>query len=69
VENNKLKGPFNTLTKNFQNSPEAYNKYFLSIPKNIIDGIGSKNNQSSNTPKTQPNIMKLISYVLSLYKV
>jgi hypothetical protein len=51
VETNRLKGPFNTIANNFQNSAEAYNRYFLSVPKNIIDGIRSKNNQSSNTPK------------------
>jgi hypothetical protein len=51
AETNRLKGPSNTVTNNFQNSPEAYSRYFLFVPKNIIDGIRSKNNQSSNTPK------------------
>jgi hypothetical protein len=51
VETNRLEGPLHRVTNNFQNSPEAYNRYFLSIPINIIDGIRSKNNQSSNTTK------------------
>ena len=54
AETNRSKGPLNTITNNSLNSPEAYNRYFLSFPKNIIDGIRNKSNQSTNTTKN-PN--------------
>jgi len=54
TETNRSKGPLNTITNNSVNSPEAYNRYFLSIPRNIIDGNRSKSNQSTNTTKN-PN--------------
>ena len=41
-ETNRLKGPTNTTINNYQNSPEAFNKYFLSITENIIHDIGCK---------------------------
>ena len=54
MEMNRLKGAINTALINYQNSPEAFNRYFLSIPTNIIDGIRIKTNQISNTTKN-PN--------------
>ena len=39
VETNRLKGTTTTNTNNYQNSPEAFNKYFLSIIENIIHDI------------------------------
>ena len=54
MEMNRLKGAINTAPINYQNSPEALNRYFLSIHKNIIDGIRSKTKQISNTTKN-PN--------------
>ena len=51
MEMNTLKGAVNTAPINHQNSPKAFNRYFLSIPKNIIDGIRSKTNQNSNITK------------------
>ena len=60
MEMNRLKGAINTAPIKHQNFPKAFNRYFLSIPKNIIDGIGSKTNQISNTTKN-PN------YYLSTY--
>jgi hypothetical protein len=44
AETNRLKGPANTTINNYQNSPEAFNKYFLSITENIIHDIRCKNN-------------------------
>jgi hypothetical protein len=40
---NRLKGPTNTTINNYQNSPEAFNKYFLSITENIIHNIRCNN--------------------------
>jgi len=36
AETNRLKGPTNTTFHNYQPSPEAFNKYFLSVTENII---------------------------------
>ena len=60
AETNRLKGPSNTDTSSSQNSPEDYNRHFLSISKSIIDGIRSKNNQSSNTTKNPTNYLSNI---------
>jgi hypothetical protein len=40
-----------TTTNNYQNSPEAFNKYFLSITENIICDIRCNNKQGYNTNK------------------
>jgi hypothetical protein len=53
-ETNKLKGPANTTINNYQNSPEAINKYFLSIIENIIHDIRCNNKQGYNINKN-PN--------------
>jgi hypothetical protein len=34
AETNRLKGPTTSTINNYQNSPEAFNKYFLSITEN-----------------------------------
>ena len=39
AETNRLKGPTNTTINNYQNSPKAFNKYFLSVTENIIHDI------------------------------
>jgi hypothetical protein len=39
AEKCRLKGPTYTTINNYQNSPEAFNKYFLSITENIIHDI------------------------------
>ena len=39
----RLKGPTNTATNNYQNSPEAFNKYFLSTTENIFHNIRCNN--------------------------
>jgi len=43
AETNRLKGTNNTTTNNYQNSPEAFNKYFLSVTENIIHDISCNN--------------------------
>jgi len=43
AEKNRLKGPKNTTINNYQNSPEAFNKYLLSITENIIHDVRCKN--------------------------
>jgi hypothetical protein len=54
AETNRPKGPTNTTTNNYQNSPEAFNKYFLSITENIIHDISCNNKQGYNINKN-PN--------------
>ena len=54
TETNRVKETTNIVHNNHQNSPEAFNKYFLSIPQNIIDGIRSNANQSVSIAKN-PN--------------
>jgi hypothetical protein len=54
-------GPTNTITNNYQNSPEAFNKYFLSITENIIQDIRCTNKQGHNINKN-PNY-----YLLNLF--
>jgi hypothetical protein len=39
VETNRLKGPISTTINNNQISPEAFNKYFLSITENILQDV------------------------------
>jgi hypothetical protein len=46
AETNRVKETTYIVHNNHQNSPEAFNRYFLSIPQNIIDGIRSNANQS-----------------------
>ena len=36
AKTNRLKGPTYTTVNNYQNSPKAFNKYFLSVTENII---------------------------------
>ena len=43
-----------TTTNNYQNSPEAFNKYFLSITENIIQNMRCNYKQSYNINKN-PN--------------
>jgi hypothetical protein len=52
--NNRLKGPTNTTINIYQNSPEAFNKYFLSITENLIHDIRCKNKKGYNINKN-PN--------------
>ena len=54
AETNRLKGTTTTTTNNYQNSPEAFNKYFLSITENIIHDIKCNSKQSYNINKN-PN--------------
>jgi aspartate carbamoyltransferase regulatory subunit len=54
AETNRLKGPTNTTINNYRNSPEAFNKYFLSITENIIHVIRCKNKKDYNINKN-PN--------------
>jgi hypothetical protein len=51
AETNRLKGTITTATSNYQNSSEAFNKYFLSITGNIIHDIRCSNKQGYNTNK------------------
>jgi len=39
AETNRLKGPTTSKINNYQNSPEAFNKYFLSITENNTHDI------------------------------
>ena len=54
TETNRVKETTNIVHNNHQNSPEAFNRYFLSVPQNIIDGIRSNANQSVSIAKN-PN--------------
>jgi hypothetical protein len=63
AETNRLKGPTNTTINNYQNSPEAFNKYLSSITENIIHDIKCKNKQGYNINK-DPNY-----YFLNLFLV
>jgi hypothetical protein len=51
TETNTVKEPTNITLNNHQNPPEAFNRYFLSIPQNIIDGIKNSANQSSRVAR------------------
>jgi hypothetical protein len=48
AETNRLKGTTTTTTNNYQNSPEAFNKYFFSITGNIIHDIRCNTKQGYN---------------------
>jgi hypothetical protein len=61
VETNRLRGPTDTTINSYQNSPESFNKYFLSITENIIHDIRCNNKQGYNINKN-PNY-----YLLSLF--
>jgi hypothetical protein len=61
AETNRLKGPTNTTINNYQNSPEAFNKYFLSVTENIIHDIRCNNKQGYNINKNPNN------YLLNLF--
>jgi phenylalanyl-tRNA synthetase alpha subunit len=54
AETNRLKGTNTTTTNNYQNSPEAFNKYFLSITENIVHDISCNNKQGYKINK-HPN--------------
>jgi len=54
AETNRLKGPTNTTINIYQNSLQAFNKYFLSITENIIHDIRCKNIKGYNINKN-PN--------------
>jgi len=60
-ETNRLKGPTNTTINNYQNSHEAFNKYFLSITENIMHDIRCNNKQGYNINKNPNN------YLLNLF--
>jgi len=51
AETNRLKGPTTTTVNNNQNSPEAFNKYLLSITENILQDFRCTNKQGSNINK------------------
>jgi hypothetical protein len=53
AETNRLKGPITTTINNNQNSPEAFNKYFLSITENILQDVKYANKQGQTLTKTQ----------------
>jgi Notch-like protein len=61
AETNRLKGPANTTINNYQNSLEAFKKYFLSITENTIHDIRCKNKKGYNINKN-PNY-----YLLNLF--
>ena len=54
VETNRLKVPVTTIINNNQNSPEAFNKYLLSITENILQDVKYANKQGHNINKN-PN--------------
>ena len=51
AEINRLKGPKTSTTNNYQNSPEAFNKYFSSITENNTHDIRFNNKQGYNINK------------------
>jgi len=61
AETNRLKGPITATINNNQNSPMAFNKYFLSITENILQDVRCTNKQGHNTNKN-PNY-----YLLNLF--
>jgi len=60
AETNRLKGPITTAVNNYKNSPEAFNKYFLST-ENIFQDVRCTNKQGHNINKN-PNY-----YLLNLF--
>jgi len=61
AETNRLKGPITTTINNNQNSPEAFNKYFVSITENILQDVRCTNKQGP-TINNNPNY-----YLLNLF--
>jgi len=61
AETNGLKGPITANINNNQNSPKAFNKYFLSVTENILPDVRCTNKQSHNINKN-PNY-----YLLNLF--
>ena len=53
AETNRLKGPITTAVNNYKNSPEAFNKYFMSITENIFQDVRFTNKQGHNINKNQ----------------
>jgi len=53
VETNGLNGPITAYINNNQNSPKAFNKYFLSITENIRRDVRCTNKQGPNINKNQ----------------
>ena len=53
TETNRLKGPTTLTTNSYQNSPEAFNKYFLSVSKNNTCDNRCDNKQGYNIKKIQ----------------
>jgi len=51
AETNRLKGPITTTINNNQNSAQDFNKYFLSINKNILQDVRCANKQGHNINK------------------
>jgi len=62
AETNRLKEPITTTINNNQNSPAAFNKYFLSITENILQEVRCTNKQGHNINKKNPNY-----YLLNLF--
>jgi len=54
AETNGLKGPITANINNNQNSPKAFNKYFLSVTENILQDVRCTNKQDPNINKN-PN--------------
>jgi hypothetical protein len=54
AEMNRVQGTTNIILNNCQNSSETFNRYFLSIPQNIINDIRINTNQSACIAKN-PN--------------
>ena len=63
AETNRLNGLITTTINNYQNSPEAFNKYFLSMTENIFLDVRCTNKQGHNINKN-PNY-----YFLNLFLV
>ena len=61
AETKRLKGPTIITITNYQNSPKAFNKYFLSITEYIIHDIRCNNKRGYNITKN-PNY-----YLLNLF--
>ena len=53
AETNRPKGPTNTTINNYQNSPEAFNIYFLSVTENIIHELDLTTNKVKTLTKIQ----------------
>ena len=53
TETNRLKGPTTLTINSYQNSPEAFNKYFLSVTKNNTYDNRCDNKQGYNIKKIQ----------------